>query len=156
MRNKEDGKEPFVVVADIKDAFGSVMLPKLADILKEISKDMPEKYIYVHHIKYTRPYSNIPVTKIVTSPDEDNSKGDLDKHYPARSSRLKATKAPRKIDVQAALKKVIKRSRLHTLQFRVGTKRRYYLVTRGIVQVKKCRSILTYFFNNNFSGGYIV
>ncbi len=47
---KEDSPKVYVVVADIQDAFGSIILSKLIDVLCELSKKLPHK-MFIHEFR---------------------------------------------------------------------------------------------------------
>jgi len=47
---KEDSPKVYVVVADVQDAFGSIILSKLIDVLCEISKKLPPK-LFIHEFR---------------------------------------------------------------------------------------------------------
>jgi len=46
----DSSKKVYVVVADIRDAFGSVILSKMIDILAEISTKLP-KTMFIHEFE---------------------------------------------------------------------------------------------------------
>ena len=49
--SSKNSEKPFIVIVDIKDAFGSISIEKLQDILMKIVKKLP-KTLYMQNLKY--------------------------------------------------------------------------------------------------------
>jgi hypothetical protein len=131
LQNKGPDMNAFIVIVDVKDAFGSVQHSKLSETLLELTKRLPN-HLYIHNLKYSYTTSRKIVHRKFVSTDLQLRSKDvpiLD------GAKMIGDENPKKIDVKKSLKIVAKRCQLQTIQLRIGQKRRNYLVSRGIVQV---------------------
>lgn len=127
-------KKVYVVAADIRDAFGSVLLPKLAAILAETAAELPNQ-LYCHTVRYKYPNSKRVLHKTILSVEKNGS--ELKNVIPTGCNRIVSPgqlQQPKLLDTKKCFKMITKRCRLHTMQLRMGQKRRHFLVTRGLVQ----------------------
>lgn len=118
----------FVVIADIKDAFGSVIIQKLRFILQEMKQSLPAK-LFLHKIQ-NQGFGKPRFREIVS--DQSVLPG----HPKAAGTK------PREIDVGLSFDKIRKRILLHTLKLNLAKRKKYFLITKGLVQGDSLSSLL--------------
>ena len=117
----------YVVITDIKDAFGTVNHKKLKKILNEALNQLPE---IMYFRTYTYRYSNSDKSftkKVIVEHEKVPLAVD------GKSVLIKETSC-KKLILRDEINFVIKRTKLHTIQHRIGTARKYYLVKQGLLQ----------------------
>ena len=128
-RKSNENPPYYVVICDIKDAFGSIDHAKMVDILGELSRKIQDTF-YVHKLQFRKSHETKPFVRKVLSL---NNKMETIPDNLAHFTFLQHCGC-RKMDSKSELKMVAKRLKLHTLQLKIGSKKRNYLVTKGIVQ----------------------
>ena len=135
--------QPYVVIADIKDAFGSMNHSKLCKILDEISQWLPSKFtVYTLQYRYDNqrgPFSR----KILTEEDETVKPNELLKIKGARFIKVQDQQV---IDTKKSLKIVQRRLKLHTIQWKMGRTKNNYLIKSGVLQGKGYDLYLTHYY----------
>lgn len=133
---RKSNKNPpyYVVICDIRDAFGSIDHGKMAEILQELASRIQQPF-YVHRLKFRKTTQETkPFIRKVLSMSEK-----MEKTIPDHLAHFTFLGhcGWRKMDGKNELKMIAKRLKLHTVQLKVGSKKRNYLFTKGIVQGMK-------------------
>ena len=122
----------YVVVADIKDAYGSINHDKMETILKYVVRKLPSD-IYIHTVKYRYTSSSKFICKTLASP---NKNLEIDEIPMVRGAQFVGQEIPIRMDSKQSMMTVAKRIRLHTIAFKMGSKKSIYSVKQGILQGK--------------------
>ena len=121
----------YVIVSDIKDAYGSVNHDKLVSVVNRLKNKLPEQ-IYIHDVKYTYPSSSKfrLFHRRIPSPDKH-----FNLTYPFGAVPYKDNQpSSTELNVKEILNSVCLRIKLHTLKFTVGKRKKVYLLNHGLVQ----------------------
>ena len=122
----------YIIVTDIRDAYGSVSHSKLVSILNKLRNKLPRN-VYIHDLQYTFPnrskfrvfYRKIP------SSDETLINVKLPKGAVIHNN---PPESPINLDVNSTIKSVCQRTKLHTIQMSIGKKKTVYLLNHGLIQ----------------------
>ena len=118
----------YAVVTDVEDAFGTIKHKKLKKILNEVVTQLP-KLMYFRSVTFRYCNSDKCFTKkFITEHDQLKAPIALDNAIMLKEN------ACRKLIVKDEINYVIKRMKLHTIQHRIGTSKKYYLVREGLLQ----------------------
>ena len=122
----------YIVVADIRDAYGSVSHEKLVSILNKLRNKLPQ-YLYIHNISYTYPNSTKFRVFRRRIPSKDQY---IDPMIPSNSVIYKRQNETltQSLNVSEVIKSISQRIKLHTLQFCIGKKKKHFLLNNGLVQ----------------------
>ena len=121
----------YVVITDIKDAFGTVNHQKLKKILNEAVNQLP-KILYFH--TFTFRYSNTGkcfTRKLILEHKEVQTPIPV---LDSGNAVLIKESTCKKLILKDEINFVIKRTKLHTIQHRIGSSKRYFLVRHGLLQ----------------------
>ena len=131
--NRGFTEKHYVVVADIKDAYGSINHNKMETILKYVVRKLPSD-IYIHEVKYRYISSSKILSRTLASP---NKNLEIDEIPLVRGAQYVGQENAVRMESKSAIMTVAKRIRLHTIGFKMGSKKRIYSVKQGILQGKK-------------------
>lgn len=126
IKNVDGDEQVFFVRTDIKDAFPSIKLKHLENVLENVGAKSPDK-LYYHKVVYKTRESRM-ITKHLVSEILHGSSPDIPKNCKLVSVSHQV------LDVKVCLTEIGKRCRLQTIRFQVGKKSRIFLQTQGLVQ----------------------
>ena len=123
----------YIVIADVKDAFGSINHQKMDEVLKYVSTKLP-KHFYMYKFKYRYKSTAKVMYKKILMKEPIQNRNDTPV---VKGADFISKEESKTVDVKKALMIVAKRIRLHTIQLKIGYTRKLYSVKQGILQGKK-------------------
>ncbi len=125
---KEKGAKIFFVRVDIKNAFDTIKLSKLSEILVNLAKNEMRETAYVHTVRYLDQHGRVFRSRRLSSKRK--------REYPVPDGCRLLPVASRPIEARRLLKWVERRGRLHTIAISVGRSRGplRFLKQKGLIQ----------------------
>ena len=122
---KQTDKKHFVVIADVKNAFGSILHDKMEKILKYVNAKLPpELYLYKLRYHYPNAAKKKVVFKTILHPKSDLN---VMKDLPRNGCHFITNDGVKKINVKRSLMTIAKRIRSQCGNMRIFLLLRFYV-----------------------------